>query len=137
LLKQIKNIDFLKLAERMFAAIAIIASLTLPFATFADLPAPTCSAINGVRCDIVGGPNDLIVRVINIMLGVAFLLAVLFLVYGGFRYIFSAGNEEAAEKGQKTVINALIGVVIIILSYVIVQIVSRTVSSGGSTGGFF
>lgn len=136
MLKKLREIDFLKLGERMLAAIVIVFTLTAPFATFADLPAPQCGTISGVRCDITNGPNDLIVRIINIMLGVAFLLAVLFLVYGGFRYIFSAGNEEAAEKGRATVVNALIGVAIIILSYVIVQIVSRTVSSGGSGSVF-
>lgn len=136
MLKRIKNIDFIKVAERMFAAIAIIGSLTLPFATFADLPAPSCGTLQGVNCNIGSGPNNLIVTVINIMLGIAFLVAVLFLIFGGFRYIFSAGNEEAAEKGRNTVVNALIGVAIIILSYVIVQIVSRTVSSG-TTGSSF
>ena len=136
MLKQIKNVDFLKLGERMLAGIAIVMSLTLPFATFADLPAPSCGTLNGVNCNVSASPNSLIITVINIMLGVAFLVAVLFLIFGGFRYIFSAGNEEAAEKGRNTVLNALIGVAIIILSYVIVQIVSRTVS-GGTTGSSF
>ena len=132
-LKQIRKIDFIKLAERIFAAIAIVASLTLPFATFADLPAPGCGTLNGVNCNIGSSPTNLIITVINILLGIAFLVAVLFLIIGGFRYIFSAGNEEAAEKGRHTVVNALIGIAIIILSYVIVQIVSRTVSSGTVT----
>ena len=68
------------------------------------------------------------------MLGIAFAIAVLFLIIGGFWYITSAGNEETAEKGKGTVINAIIGIVIIVLSYIIVQVVSRLVASNNSTG---
>ena len=132
-----KKVDFLKLGEKMLGIVMMLMAITLPLSpALADLPTPPCGALAGVRCDVTGGPNDLIVRIINILLGVAFLIAVLFLVYGGFQYIFSAGNEERAEGGRNTVINALIGVAIIVLSYVIVQIVSRTVSTGGSGAPF-
>lgn len=62
------------------------------------------------------------------MLGIAFGIAVLFVIIGGFWYVTSAGNEETAEKGRNTVVNAVIGIVIIILSYVIVNVVSSLVS---------
>lgn len=42
-----------------------------------------------------------------------------FLVYGGFLYVISFGNEEGAEKGRKIFINAFIAMVIIILSYIL------------------
>jgi threonine synthase len=42
-------------------------------------------------------------------------------------YITSAGNEETAEKGRKTAVNAIIGIVIIILAYVIVNVVANLV----------
>ncbi|OGE80491.1 MAG: hypothetical protein A2660_01365 [Candidatus Doudnabacteria bacterium RIFCSPHIGHO2_01_FULL_45_18] len=75
-------------------------------------------------------PNDsslsgLIMRIINIALGVAGLVAVLFLIIGGFRYITAAGNEETAEQAKKIIINAIIGVVVIILSFVIVRVISN------------
>lgn len=80
--------------------------------------------------------NSLITTVINWLLGIAFGIAVLFLIIGGFWYITSAGNEETAEKGKNTAINAIIGIVIIILSYVIVNVISNFVggSNSGSTG---
>ena len=59
----------------------------------------------------------------------------LFLIIGGFWYITAAGNEETAEKGKGTVINAIIGIVIIILSYVIINVVSTLVSNTGGTTG--
>jgi TRAP-type C4-dicarboxylate transport system permease small subunit len=77
-----------------------------------------------------GLPNEtsisaLILRVINIALAVAGLVAVLFLIIGGFRYITSAGNEETAEQAKKIITNSIIGIVIIILSFVIVRVISN------------
>lgn len=125
--KKLTKIDYLKLGEKMLAGLLLV----LPFSALADLPQPGCGSLNGVSCTS-GGANDLIVEIINIALGLAFLIAVLMLIYGGFRYIFDAGNEEGAKAGKKTVVNALIGLVIIILSYVIVQVVAKTVTSGSS-----
>jgi hypothetical protein len=77
-----------------------------------------------------GLPNDssisqFILKIINIALAVTGLIAVLFLIIGGFRYITSAGNEETAEQAKKIIINAIIGVVVIILSFVIVRVISN------------
>lgn len=92
-----------------------------------------CDSSTGLRCD-EPTVSELIQTVINWMLGIAFGIAVLFLIIGGFWYITSAGNEETAGKGKSTVINALIGIVIIIMSYVIVNVVANLVSSRGDTG---
>lgn len=74
------------------------------------------------------GRFGLIESAIILLLGLAFGLAVLFLIIGGFYYITSAGNEEQAEKGKKTLINAIIGIALIILSYAIVRVISNFVS---------
>jgi uncharacterized membrane protein len=55
------------------------------------------------------------------------------MVIGGFLYITSAGNEERAKKGRTTVINAIIGLVIIILAYVIANVVSSFFSTENFT----
>lgn len=43
-------------------------------------------------------------------------LAVLFMIIGGIRYIISAGNPTQTEAAKKTIIYALVGVVVIALS---------------------
>lgn len=129
---KLKQIDFLKTG----LVILSFAAMLMPFSSFAAaLPGSDgtlCSSLNGVRCDAVG-PNDLITKVINILLAVAFLVAVLFLIVGGFRYIMSAGNAETAEAGRNTIINSLIGIVVIILAYVIVRVVSNAVGGSGTS----
>ncbi len=88
-----------------------------------------CNPSSGLNCSAGTNVNQLIKTVINWALGITFAIAVLFLIIGGFWYITASGNEEQADKGKKTILNALIGVVVIILSYVIVNVVTNLVSS--------
>ncbi len=92
-----------------------------------------CPADTGVRCS-EGSIASIFRLIINWALAIAFIAAVIMLIYGGFLYITSAGNTENATKGKTAIMNALIGVVIIVLSYIIVQIVYRFVAGQG-TGG--
>ena len=72
--------------------------------------------------------------VITIELQAAFAIAgvvvILFLVYGGFIYMTSAGNDEQTEKAKKILINAVLGLVVIIMATAIVTIVSGLLSGG-------
>lgn len=70
--------------------------------------------------------TDFILQVMKILLTFSGVIATLILIVGGFWYITSAGNEEQAEKGKKAIINAIIGLVVIILAYAIVTIISGT-----------
>ena len=91
-----------------------------------------CPAGKGLNCNAGTDVNSFIKTVINWVLGITFGIAVLFLIIGGFWYITSAGNEETASKGKSTVINAIIGIIIIVLSYVIVNVISNLVAPGGN-----
>lgn len=124
-MKQImKKIDFLKVAE----IVAVFVLALLPLFAFADLSSTFRCDPQFQNCSTTN-INGLIRLVINWLLAIAFGIAVLFLIIGGFWYITSAGNEETAEKGKNTIVNALIGIVVIILSYVIVSVVSNMVTS--------
>ena len=107
----------------------VFAPLVVTHAAFNNIP---CNSASGLNCTTTS-VNGLILEVIQWLLGIAFGLAVLFLIIGGFWYITSAGNEETAEKGKGTAINAIIGIVIILLSYVIINVVSGLVSNPNST----
>lgn len=72
--------------------------------------------------------KDLIINIIRIMLMFAGIIAVVFVIIGGYMYITSGGNAEQAEKGKNTVVNAIVGIVMIILSYVIINVIVNLVS---------
>jgi len=73
--------------------------------------------------------TGLALTVINYLLILAGLIAVIALVIGGFWYITAAGNEEQSEKGRKAIMNAIIGVVVVVLAYAIVNILVDTLTT--------
>ena len=79
-----------------------------------------------------GGVEGLIIFIIDLLLAFAAILAVLFIIIGGYKYIFSGVSEKSAESGKKTLINAIIGLVIIILSYAIITVLANTISNSTS-----
>jgi hypothetical protein len=134
-LKQIlKKIDFLKVAQLLLMTFLIVLPLLLNthFASAQLNKNLPCDSSTGLNCQATS-VNGLIKIVINWLLGIAFAVAVLFLIIGGFWYITSAGNEETAEKGKGTAVNAIIGIVIIIMSYVIINVISNLVSNPSSS----
>ncbi len=85
---------------------------------FKAVPSAYCSA------------SGLLLMAINILLTFAGVVTVLFLIVGGFWYIAAAGNEETLEKGRKTLINSLVGLIVIILSAAIVRIIAGLLTLG-------
>ena len=79
--------------------------------------------------------ESLAFRIINYILGAAGLVAVIYLILGGFSYITASGNEEQTKKATKTLFNAVIGLVIIFAAYAIVVTVQRVVFGQGGSGG--
>ena len=75
--------------------------------------------------DISGGEGvaGIVYEATQYLLGLASVIAVLFIIIGGFQYIFSGANEALAKKGKQTLTNAVIGLIIIILSFTIVTII--------------
>lgn len=64
----------------------------------------------------------------NFLLSLGGIIAVLFIVIGGYNYIYG-GVMDQKEKGKKTIIHALMGLMLGILSWVIVQIIITAVTS--------
>lgn len=59
-------------------------------------------------------------------------LAFFFILYGGFQYLTSSGNPDQAAKARKTILNAIIGVVITISASAIVDRLSAITASTGT-----
>jgi hypothetical protein len=64
---------------------------------------------------------DLIIKILTGFMGIAAVLALLMIIVSGIRYATSAGNEQQAATAKQSLQWAIIGLVVIILGYVIVQ----------------
>ena len=65
-----------------------------------------------------------ITTIINYFLGLLGLIAVAFLIYAGILMVTAGGNDEQVTKARKVIMYAVVGIVIILLSYTIVTFVS-------------
>jgi uncharacterized membrane protein YjfL (UPF0719 family) len=69
----------------------------------------------------------LIGKVIKAVIGIVGSLALLMFIYGGFTWMLSGGNSSAVERGKNILMWAAIGLVIIFMSYAIVNfIITKT-----------
>lgn len=116
-------------------------------AVLAAEPAPAAPAAPEAFC--LG--NDfytLITQFYNIGIGIAILSAIFMLVYGGYRLVVSIGLPAHIASGKKAINNAIIGLIIAVLSAVILNILNPQIltptdaecakqsgTQGGQTGG--
>ncbi len=78
--------------------------------------------------DLVGGTNapvlsEQIALIINLLIGLIATAAVIMLIIGGFRYVFSQGEEKATKSAKDTILYAIIGIVVSILAFSIANFV--------------
>lgn len=122
----------LKIATNLALAWAV-ELLFYPFSVLAADPIRNPAPGYFVDLSTLGKQNTfegLFIYLIQGLLGVAGLLAVFFIIYGGFQYLTSRGDQELAESGKRTVTNAIIGLAIIIFSYVIVVVIANALIRG-------
>ena len=67
--------------------------------------------------------------VINWVLAVAGALAALMLIYGGIKYILSSGDEKRTESAKKTILYAIIGIIVITAAYFLVSLGANILGS--------
>lgn len=122
-------------------ALALALLIFVPVAALADNPAR-----GAVQCGInaaagvgdtanecpspgTGGLDigDLIKKVINIMSMLVGAIAVIMLIVAGFRYVTSAGSDSATAAAKKTIIYAVVGLVVVALAQVIVHFVINNI----------
>ena len=66
-------------------------------------------------------PVNYVVTVLKVIIGLAGLVAAALVVFGAYTLITSSGEPENIAKGQKMVTNAIIGLVIAAIAFLIVN----------------
>jgi len=95
-------------------------------------PADTaCDGLSAVGASCGGGEAGLtttIQGVIQVLLFIVGVAAVVMLIIGGIRFVTSGGDSQAAATAKNTVIYAIIGIIVAVLAYAIVQFVFGRIS---------
>lgn len=106
-----------KLKKNLIRA-AVLSVFLIPFAASAQWTTGTPPG-GLISADL----KEVLSRVIVWILGFIGLLGIIFLVYGGIRYVTSAGNDSEMEEGKRTVMYAIFGLFLTASAYAIVKTV--------------
>ena len=113
--------------------------IIIPFIAYAASNASTipssCSEVvigntyTNARGEIISGAWALIQcyvdKIFTWIAGVAALISVMAIIYSGFLYMTSTGNPDKVKTAHKALTGAIIGLVIVVLSFVIVIYVQQ------------
>ncbi|MEI6850961.1 MAG: pilin [Candidatus Saccharibacteria bacterium] len=72
---------------------------------------------------LFGGDGSVFNNIANAALYVIGAISVLMLIYGGIRYTISGGDTGAVTKAKDTILYAVIGIVVALMAYAIVNFV--------------
>jgi uncharacterized membrane protein len=79
----------------------------------------------------VGGTFSTITNVLLFIVGA---IAVIMIVIGGLRYVTSGGNQNAVTAAKNTILYAIIGIIVAILAYAVINFVLGSLLPGNGGG---
>lgn len=117
--------------KRFFIALMMLAGLvTAPLAAtttagavevFEACTGAADTAVCKGKDDKVLGPDGLLTNVINLLLFIIGIVSLIMIIVGGFKYTTSAGDSSQLSNAKDTILYALVGLVIAIMSFAIVN----------------
>ncbi len=121
----------------MPALVMGLSFLTPAVAYAADCSTGTLNAASGADCaqgdntpsNLFEGSDSIFKRVVNIMLFIVGAVAVIMLIFGGIRYVTSGGAQDQVTAAKNTIMYAIIGIVVAILAYAVVNFVIGGIST--------
>jgi len=129
-----------------FTKVFLVLALVLTLGVVIGAPDVGAQATNGAieGLDTVGtatglgsqDPTIIVAKIIRVGLGFLGIIAVIILMYGGFLWMTAGGSEEKVSKAKRLIINAVIGLIIILASVSITQFILQSLinSTNGDDG---
>lgn len=94
---------------------------------FLSLTSKALAAVDLGILDNIGGTSgtieDLVKKVLDWLIGLGALVCVVMIIVGGYGYMTAGGDEQKVKSAQKTLTNAIIGLVICFIAVMIVKFV--------------
>ena len=105
-------------------AITTAGFLALAVPAFADtgLCPPTDSTFNSL-CALDFNTNGTFGKIITVVFVIATLLALVYLIWGGIKWVLSGGDKTKVDAARAAIVASIVGLIIIFLSYFILNVV--------------
>lgn len=78
-----------------------------------------------------GGQGGIFRTITNVLLFLIGAISVIMLIVGGIRYVVSGGDSSAVQNAKNTILYAIVGVVVAILAYAVVNFVIGSFAANG------
>jgi hypothetical protein len=94
------------------------------------LPANTVATTVGGCAPTISNLNDvwlIVAAIVEILLRIAALVAVGFVIFGGFQYLTSQAEPAKVAKARQTIIDALVGVSIAMLAAGVINFLAESI----------
>ena len=108
--------------KKLLKNVSILGITLLPNVALAQLAAPkTIGGLSERSLDVT------INNILTAVLGLVGIIALGVILYGGFRWMTAAGNEEAVGEAKKIITAGVIGLIIVIVAWAVFSFVISTV----------
>lgn len=120
-----------------FLAVAILNLAFVPTSFAADLSIQggANSAKGSDQVADLFGTSGIFSTITNTLLFILGAISVIMIIIGGLRYVISGGDSAAVTAAKNTILYAIVGVIVAILAYAIINFVVGSFTSGGSATG--
>ncbi len=123
----------------VFTMLGVSSLVALPVAAATAPAEPTCdgslSLQQGANCSKgtdqqtdLFGDTGVFRTITNVLLFLVGAIAVIMLIIGGIRYTISGGDKSQVESAKNTIMYSIIGIIVVILAYAIVNFVIDNLS---------
>jgi hypothetical protein len=131
--------------KKSFQALLIVPVLALGVGFIAPVLQPIEAHAQGPEGGIKGGADsskgqdqqsdlfgdDGVFKIItNVLLFIIGAISVIMLIIGGIRYVVSGGDSAAVTSAKNTILYAIVGIVVAILAYALVNFVISSFAAG-------
>ncbi len=80
------------------------------------------------------GSAGIFSTITNTLLFILGAISVIMIIIGGLRYVISGGDSNAVSAAKNTILYAVVGIIVAILAYAVINFVINSFSAGGGTG---
>ena len=85
-----------------------------------------CGQGNGQPENLFNGDESMFKRITDVMLFIIGAISVIMLIVVGIRYVVSGGDQGAVQSAKNTILYAIVGIVVAILAYAVVNFVTQS-----------
>jgi len=123
-------------AKKISLIAILTAAFAAPLAALAAYTGDTGLTATASQAGLGAAPTPLAVTigtVISTALGLVGVVFLVLMVYAGFIWMIARGDEAKVEKAKDTIINCIIGIVVIVGAYAITNYIVTQLAKGGAT----